>query len=129
MIRTMNTHRWARPLAAGAAALTLMMAMAAPAQALDPKVSHLASTDPTVQMQLKAYISGVWGGLLVTNAALDNAHQKPLICPAPDYSPSDEELVGIIKAFVATHPSASKQDYSISIIAFFAFQQKFPCPA
>ena len=123
-----TTRAPARRLAAGALAAAMLLGAAAPALALDPKVSDLDSTDPTTQLQMKAFVSGAWNELLVADVYLQEKKQGRLICPGDSYAPSDDELVSLVKGFVLAHPQVKAKDYEISIVAFFAFQQFFPCP-
>lgn len=130
MIRTTTRNRGPQRLATGGVAAALMLAMAAPAFAVDLKASSLSSTDPAVQSQLRVYVSGVWSGMVVSDIALQEDHQKRVICPAGDYGPTDDELLGIVKSFADDNKAVLKdQDYEVSIIAFFAFRKKFPCPS
>lgn len=88
---------------------------------LDKPTKQLNSYETHTIVQCQSYVDGIFE----TMSLAENAHLKPSGFCAPEQPVQRNELVQIVRKYIADHPETSNE--RTVILAWLAFSQAFPC--
>ena len=88
---------------------------------IDKPAKQLNSYETHTIVQCQSYVDGIFE----TMSLAENVHLKPRGFCAPEQPVQRNELVQIVRKYIADHPETSNE--RTVILAWLAFSQAFPC--
>ena len=88
---------------------------------IDKPPNQLNSYETHSNVQCLSYVDGIFE----TMSLIDNLHFEPHVFCAPEQPVQRNELVQIVRKYIADHPETSNE--RTVILAWLAFSQAFPC--
>jgi hypothetical protein len=91
-----------------------------------PIGKYLTEKEPHFKALNEIFLSGVYDGFSVADAAMRDDHKERLFCAPDELSMTNDQLNSILAVYVEKHKV--HMDWPVSLYLLTALQEVFPCP-